>query len=252
MKAELQEPGMYFVVANPKSFELLPEYRDSTIAEVDPTHVRLQFEQNRIDEVSASAPLGSSILDSGDPNTIILGAFEEPVRRGSMQLSNSSTILPNPLSSHVYPLLFPAKDNLRGLVVSNTSNIDEARAGGRDSEVLQHYRTAISHHITEMIGDEDIFETQAWTYPPVSNLNVPERYCAHIEQLFHAMMALAAHSLAHKNGLSNTDALEYYQQVIPALKTMVQSSQDSYSDGPLLTHTFLLMYEVRSAFRTSS
>jgi hypothetical protein len=61
------------------------------------------------------------------------------------------------------------------------------------------------------------------------------------------MMALAALSLAHKNGSSNTDALEHYQQVIPALKTMVRSSQDSYSDGPLLTHTFLLLYEVHCA-----
>jgi hypothetical protein len=67
---------------------------------------------------------------------------------------------------------------------------------------------------------------------------------ADIEQLFHAMMALDALSLAHKKGISNADALEHYQQVIPALKTMVQSSQDSYSDGPFLTHTFLLLYEV--------
>ena len=59
------------------------------------------------------------------------------------------------------------------------------------------------------------------------------------------MMALAALSLAHQNGVHSADALEHYQQVIPALKNTVQSSQDSYSDGALLTHFMLLLYEVR-------
>ena len=62
------------------------------------------------------------------------------------------------------------------------------------------------------------------------------------------MMALAALSLAHKNSSRDLDALEHYQQVIPALKAMVKSSQDSFADGPLLTHTFLLLYEVFNPF----
>lgn len=63
------------------------------------------------------------------------------------------------------------------------------------------------------------------------------------------MMALAAISMAVQNGAQNTDALEHYQQVIPALKITVQSSQDSYSDGALFTHFILLVYEV--CFRLS-
>jgi len=58
------------------------------------------------------------------------------------------------------------------------------------------------------------------------------------------MMALAALSMAVQNGVQNADALEHYQQVIPALKIIVQSSQDSYSDGALFTHFILLLYEV--------
>lgn len=58
------------------------------------------------------------------------------------------------------------------------------------------------------------------------------------------MMALSALSLAFKNGVQNADALEHYQQVIPALKITVQSSQDSYSNGALFTHFILLLYEV--------
>lgn len=63
------------------------------------------------------------------------------------------------------------------------------------------------------------------------------------------MMALAAISMAVQNGAKNTDALEHYQQVIPALKIAVQSSEDSYSDGALFTHFVLLVYEV--CFRLS-
>jgi hypothetical protein len=58
------------------------------------------------------------------------------------------------------------------------------------------------------------------------------------------MMALAALSLALQNRVQSADALEHYQQVIPALKIAVQSSQDSYSDGALFTHFILLIYEV--------
>lgn len=57
-------------------------------------------------------------------------------------------------------------------------------------------------------------------------------------------MALSALSLAQHTGGNSTDALEHYQQVIPALKATVQSSQDSYSDGALFTHFILLLYEV--------
>jgi hypothetical protein len=66
------------------------------------------------------------------------------------------------------------------------------------------------------------------------------------------MMALAALSMARSKGSSNVNALEHYQQVIPALQAMVQSSQDSYSDGPFLTHTFLLLYEVCHSYPTSN
>lgn len=57
-------------------------------------------------------------------------------------------------------------------------------------------------------------------------------------------MALSALSMAYKNNIQSVDALEHYQQVIPALKTTVQSTEDSYSDGALLSHYILLLYEV--------
>jgi hypothetical protein len=46
--------------------------------------------------------------------------------------------------------------------------LDIARNGGKDAELLQHYRTVISPKIirTTMAGGEDLIEIQARTYPP--------------------------------------------------------------------------------------
>ncbi|KAH7364018.1 hypothetical protein BKA65DRAFT_127589 [Rhexocercosporidium sp. MPI-PUGE-AT-0058] len=77
-------------------------------------------------------------------------------------------------------------------------------------------------------GDEDVFEVWAREYPPI----------------FHAMMALSALIMACKNGSHDANALEHYQQAISALQMMLQNSQDSYSNGALLTHLLLLFYEI--------
>jgi hypothetical protein len=68
-------------------------------------------------------------------------------------------------------------------------------------------------------------------------------------QLFHAIKALAQLALA---GAQTPDSLEHYQQVIPALQTIVQSSQDSFSDGALFTHFILLLYEITAALHGGS
>ena len=40
------------------------------------------------------------------------------------------------------------------------------------------------------------------------------------------------------------DALEHYQQVLPAMREFVKSEEDYTSDGALFTHYLLLLYEV--------
>jgi hypothetical protein len=100
-----------------------------------------------------------------DANTIILSVFEEPTRRGSTQLP---TIPSTPPSSYVFPPIYPLSDHQRELLDPNAPGLDNARAASKDYELLQLYRTAISHHIAEMIGHEDVFEIQAQEYPPVS------------------------------------------------------------------------------------
>ncbi len=109
MKAELKEPGIYFVFANPKSFEVLPEYCEGGLSNFDRTQAFLQTGP-------ASAPSDSISEDSKDPNTIIPKAFEEPVWIGSTQLPNKPTAPPTPLSAHSFPPLYSLQGHPRDFV----------------------------------------------------------------------------------------------------------------------------------------
>jgi hypothetical protein len=57
------------------------------------------------------------------------------------------------------------------------------------------------------------------------------------------MMALSALSLA-PSGTQSTEALEHYQQALPAMRQFAENAEDSNSNGALLTHYLLLLYEV--------
>ncbi len=58
------------------------------------------------------------------------------------------------------------------------------------------------------------------------------------------MMAVAALSLAATDSKARLDALQHYQQTLPALQSSLKSSSDLSSDGAFLTHFLLLVYEV--------
>ena len=65
--------------------------------------------------------------------------------------------------------------------------------------------------------------------------------------LYHAVMAFSALSMAHSQGIQNLKALQHYQEALPSLKNSLKSSQDLSSDGALLTHLMLLLYEIAGA-----
>ena len=58
------------------------------------------------------------------------------------------------------------------------------------------------------------------------------------------MMALSALSLADREGVQNLDALNHYQRTLPSLQQMMHSEEDLFSNGLMLTHFILLIYEV--------
>ncbi|KAG0650954.1 hypothetical protein D0Z07_2692 [Hyphodiscus hymeniophilus] len=212
--AELQNPGTYHVIANPRSFTSLPEYRDEATVSIS----GLIHSDPDLHEKNASLADGT-----GDPNIIFLETFDEAPR----------SVFTRSFSPAHFPLSHAKQSlpsNIRIPIDPSTSLLDTARRGGRDHQLLQHYRAAISPRIihARLNDDEDLFETAARTYPP----------------LFHAMMALAALDISNRHGIRSSQALEHYQSVIPALKMTLQSPRDSYSDGAFFTHFILLLYEI--------
>ncbi|KAK0126142.1 hypothetical protein ONS95_007761 [Cadophora gregata] len=229
-KAESQDPGTFVVVANLTSFADLPEYRDESLGNIRRGSTYSEYEGDTDGQASIS---GSIAEEADDPNVVILKTFEDPFRRPSTPLPyrpSAALVSPALSLSASYIQTLPRRDSSY-FDSSTVSLLDAARHGGKDAELLHHYRTIISPQIIgigKSQGDEDLFEVQAREYPP----------------LFHAMMALSALSIAHKKGSHDAHALEHYQQVIPALQSTVKSTQDSYSDGALLTHLVLLFYEI--------
>lgn len=226
-KAQSRDPGTFVVVANLATFADLPEYWGEPLGD---THRGAGYSQCEGHNNIPTSLTGSIIEQVDDPDVVVLKTFEDPLR--------SPALLPyRPRANLVSLSISPMSSCRQALQVGasfdsgTVSLLDAARQGGHDAELLHHYRTTISAQIFKIgksQADEDIFEVQARNYPP----------------LFHALMALSALSVAHKKGSHDANALEHYQQVIPALQTTFQSSQDFYSDGALLTHLVLLFYEI--------
>jgi hypothetical protein len=63
-------------------------------------------------------------------------------------------------------------------------------------------------------------------------------------QLYHALMAFSALSMAHSQGVQSLNALQHYSRALPLLQDSLHTDEDLSSDGTLLTHFVLLLYEV--------
>lgn len=225
-KAERSSPGTYHVVVNPDSFQHLPEYND------DPEIKREILSPLRRGSlaISLASSFGrESVLESGpgmeDPNIVILPRFEDVHRRGPGKDGKS------PASS--------------GLIRIKTEDFEEVTTWSEerhsvDGRYLKHFKTVVwkqlvpaeIEHLDGMEGSSVvILENEAAFFPP----------------LYHAMMAVAALSLAGQDGKERLDALGHYQQALPALQSTLKSAEDLSSDGALLTHFLLLVYEIAAA-----
>lgn len=176
-KAELQNPGTYHVVANIDSFEALPEYREgNTLPSSSGETGGFTSPAGRLDEDDALSNLSADPVGiAEDPNVVFLKMFEDPTRKSSLQQPNKSITNPvSPASSHASVATTSRHATQRSTFHADTqglSMLDIARSGGRDAELLQHYRNIISPSILRAHrpeGDEDIFEIQARNYPPVT------------------------------------------------------------------------------------
>ncbi|RMZ92691.1 hypothetical protein DV736_g66, partial [Chaetothyriales sp. CBS 134916] len=217
-KAERSSPGTYHVVVNPDSFLHLPEYNgDNDTKRQSPL---------RRGSVAASQTSSQSAMDGvlghSDPNTVVLSRFEDVPRRGAGRDPKS------PLTSQSRIKTEETEDILMD---------GESDRVLQDEKYMRQFRSVVWKQLVpaEIDGIENssavIVESEAAFFPP----------------LYHAMMAVAALSLATQDEREWLDALGHYQQALPALQSSLKSPDDLSSDGAFLTHFLLLVYEIAAA-----
>ncbi|KAM3089380.1 hypothetical protein ACMFMG_000982 [Clarireedia jacksonii] len=208
LKAALHKPGKFTVIANHNTFSSLPEYRS----------------QHGVAEKSISDPDDFEITDS-----VILEKLEEKGEDYESSIA-SNPCIPNQSSS------ISQSSRASRLLSETESGHCTARPEAitlqhpEDAQLLGHYRKILARQIcplSDWVGGQDLFERYAQDYPP----------------LMLAIMALSSLSLACLESRPVTGALERHQHVIPALKSEVRTFEDSFSDGALFTHYFLLRFE---------
>lgn len=175
-KAELQNPGTYHVVANLDSFVALPEYREDNVPVSGLGEAGGLASSTLADADDAQSSFSVDPGGADDPNVVILRVFEEPARRPSAQLSVRPTTNPvSPASSPGSGVTTARQVMQRSAHHADSpglSMLDIAGSGGPDTPLLRHYRTVISPYILRaqrLEVEEDLFETQARSYPPVTN-----------------------------------------------------------------------------------
>jgi hypothetical protein len=171
----MQEPGTYLVIANPSSFASLPEYCEdvppSSLTVSAPSHSGTQMHPAQ-DTLGIQFPAE----EPDDPNIIILKTFEDYLRRSPVStITKSGPVFAT--SSHPFTAFETPAESVHfsgHSTDSGLSKLDEARSGGRDAHLLEHYRSHISEHVIKVGSrevEEDAFEIQARTFPPVSLRN---------------------------------------------------------------------------------
>ena len=245
-KAEFTSPGTYNVVVNPDSFQTLPEYSDDLDAKS--SHLS-PFRRGSLAASMASSFGREALLVDGvppeihgsgeDPNVVILHRFEDNTRRPTAQSKDSRSPIspPQQSSQSSVPDLdcnFP--DPHQSLVYL-------AANGGEDWNLLQQFRNVVWKQLIQF----EARNHEPGVYQSTTVTNVFEHAAAYFPPLFHAMMAVSALSLAHQEGKERLDALQHYQQALPALQNNLRSADDLSSDGVFLTHFLLLVYEIAAA-----
>jgi hypothetical protein len=138
--------------------------------------------------------------------------------------------------------------------------IDFSRTG-QEAKYFQQFRQVVWRQIVPAEPDQkdgmarssaNILETASVAFPPVRSVSILLKSANDSPQLYHAILAVAALSLAVQEGRERLDALQHYQQVLPALQLSLRSPDDLSSDGAFLTHFLLLVYEVRPTLKAQA
>ncbi|KAL8675349.1 MAG: hypothetical protein Q9168_000306 [Polycauliona sp. 1 TL-2023] len=247
-KAECRPPGSYNVIVTPSSLAQLDEYKASRGLERTPPSVGSRSPKAGSAEPSSPDPENNVII-LDDPDTVMLRVFEDSSKKLTSPISPSSRFgvsspssLPNPSTGHY--LQRSDTFTLSSQLTPPPSTFEITPQDPRDWPLICHYRNLLSRHLFHVhrgsitpplapgaFFTQELFERTVATFPP----------------LYHALMALCALGIAHRSDIQNIDSLQHYQQALPCLQKTLRSPEDLSSDGALLTHFVLLLYEIAAA-----
>ncbi|KAL1987628.1 hypothetical protein VTN96DRAFT_2869 [Rasamsonia emersonii] len=242
-KAESSSPGTYHVIVNPDSFSGLPEYADESADDLNISSLSLGRGSETSSRIGNSRRgERESSIETGDPNVVILSRFEDSTHRSPSSQWKKSRLSPasdiTAASSQAIPAQFPVDEK-------GPRPLDRmVSQGGQDERLLSHFRDVVWR---QLIQGQSTRDSSPISSPIFPNVYIFEEVASTFRPLFHAMMAVSALSLAHKNEGQSIDALQHYQQAFPSLQTCIRSDEDLSSDGVFLTHFLLLIYEIAAA-----
>ena len=181
-KAEYRAPGTYNVVATLESFANLKEYRGDNNMVVKNRSATLDdilADQQRANSLGSRK---SSADISTDPDVLFLDEFEDNTRRipasGSLSVqSRTHGTTPSPVVSSG-SISYRTDSPNRNTQLTDISNLD-----GEDARLISYYRDFVCRHVVQVHNDslgsprntgtrsvQDILETEAARFPPVSSL----------------------------------------------------------------------------------
>lgn len=158
-KAKAYTPGTYYVIVNPDSFSGLPEYAGS-------------ITNSKVDNIQGDKQI--NIIETNDPNIVILRKFEDAPQRLSWQTSGLSET--SEASTSTFPQL-----SLQNSVMDKLHKQQERMAikGIKHAKLLAHFRNFVWKRLVQTgfpishfhIPGAEIFEQEAATFRPVSPLH---------------------------------------------------------------------------------
>ena len=257
-KAERSSPGTYNVVVNQDSFQHLPEYNDES-------EIKREF-LSPMRRGSLATSLGSSrsregnvegASTSADPNIVVLPRFEDITRRGTFSTNQARS----PISPTMQQMMIKSEDLEEAIMTEEPDTIVSYNRSPHEAKYFRQFRLVVWKHIVPAEPDQldgmirssaNILEAASRSFPPVCYFAMLPKFANASSQLYHAILAVSALSLAVQEGTERLDALQHYQQVLPALQLSLRSPDDLSSDGAFLTHFLLLIYEVRATFQATT
>lgn len=183
-KAEHQIPGTYHIVANPASFAGLEEYQDIQDSSRY-NNVSSPSCSPRGRSSSANKPSSSKVDVYEDPETLILGKFEDNVRKMptlgllTTRFSKSPT---SSLTSHSPATSFVQTAHLISRSDENSPFFESTAQSKADQEIVTFYRNFVRRQINQVHRDSlgtpsqsgnmtfsEVLDKNADSFPPVSS-----------------------------------------------------------------------------------